>query len=58
MKYISLILLFIGILGMLHQRYFAHGGWFSLSQMWHHEWFITIAFCLGIGIFIGVRWKR
>ena len=54
MKIAGFIIL-IGLLGMIHQKIFTEGGWFSFDQMWHHEWFITIAFCLGIGILIGKR---
>lgn len=53
-----MIFIIIGFLGMLHQKLFTEGGWFSWEQFFntlHHETLILLAFALGIGIMIGNR---
>ena len=51
----AIVFILAGFIGMLHQKLFTSGGWFSFEQMFHHEWFITIAFALGVGVLIGIK---
>ncbi len=53
---LGIFFVLIGLLGMLHQRLFTSGGWFSWEQFFntlHHETLILLCFALGIGVLVG-----
>lgn len=57
-KYLSPVFIIIGLTGMVHQRFYTSGGWFSWEQVWHHELFIVMSFAFGAGILLGGILRR
>ncbi len=54
MKYLSILFIILGILGILHQRFFTSGGWFNWGHLFgiHHEPLIAACFVAGIVLWI------
>tara|TARA_R100001530_G_C4284671_1_gene146506 strand:- start:456 stop:668 length:213 start_codon:yes stop_codon:yes gene_type:complete len=50
---IGIIFIVLGILGLLHQRFFTSGGWWNWNQFWHHEPLIAASIAFGAGWIMG-----
>ena len=57
-KYLIITLIILASLGVLHQRLFTEGGWWSWQQWLHHESLVTVCLSLAGGIVLGEILRR